>query len=62
MLRRFNKLVTDSGILKEWKEKSTYEKPSVRRRKAKKARLIYIREAQKERLQSLNSNSLGSKD
>lgn len=36
-LRKFKKKVSDSGILQELKEKEFYEKPSIKRAKAKKA-------------------------
>lgn len=54
MLDRFNRMVKESGILKEWKEKSYYEKPSVKNRRARAARIKYIHEAQRERLQMLD--------
>jgi small subunit ribosomal protein S21 len=34
-LRRFKKKVQDSGILQELRDKEFYEKPSIRRKKAK---------------------------
>ena len=36
-IRRFKKKVQDSGILQELREKEFYEKPSIRRKKAKAA-------------------------
>jgi small subunit ribosomal protein S21 len=33
LIRRFNNAVSQDGILKELKERSVYEKPSVRKRK-----------------------------
>lgn len=36
-LRKFKKKVTESGILQDLKEKEFYEKPSIKRAKAKKA-------------------------
>jgi small subunit ribosomal protein S21 len=37
-LRRFNAAVASDGILKKVKEKSSYEKPSVKRRRLQKQR------------------------
>ncbi len=36
-IRKFKKKVQDSGILQELREKEFYEKPSIRRKKAKAA-------------------------
>lgn len=36
-LRRFKKLVQDSGLLQELKEKQEFTKPSIKRKKAKAA-------------------------
>lgn len=33
LIRRFNNAVAQDGILKELKERSVYEKPSIRKRK-----------------------------
>jgi small subunit ribosomal protein S21 len=38
LLRRFNNAVTADGILKELKERSHYEKPSVKKRRIQKQR------------------------
>ena len=35
LLKRFSNAVAQDGILKELKERSTYEKPSVRKRRKK---------------------------
>ena len=38
LLRRFNNAVMADGILQEYKEKSVYDKPSVRKRRLAKKR------------------------
>lgn len=38
LIRRFNAAVTADGIMKELKERSHYEKPSVKKRRIKKQR------------------------
>ena len=43
MLKRFNTLVTQDGILKDLKERSHYEKPSAKRRRLKKEKQMEAR-------------------
>ena len=40
LLRRFSNAVAQDGIMKELKERSTYEKPSVKKRRLKKQRQL----------------------
>lgn len=41
-LRRFNAVVLADGVLRELKERSHYEKPSVRKRRIRKERRIAL--------------------
>jgi len=51
MLRRFKKYVENEGILKDYKEKQYYQKPSVKRRLKKKEseRKMKIKNGQRKR-------------
>jgi small subunit ribosomal protein S21 len=40
LLRRFNNAVTQDGILKEFKDKSVYDKPSVKKRRKIKEKML----------------------
>ena len=42
LIRRFNRKVKDSGVIREVFDRKYYEQPSVKRRKAKAARLKEI--------------------
>jgi len=47
LLQRFKRLVNKDGILKEWKKKSRYEKPSEKRRRKEKERIKNLRKAER---------------
>ena len=50
-LRRFKKLVQDSGLLQDLKEREFYEKPTTRRKKAKASgRARHLKQLEKQQL------------
>ncbi len=49
-LRAFGKMCAREGILKQIKQNTAYEKPSVKRRRRKKEKEKAIRKAEKDRL------------
>ena len=51
MLRAFNRLVAEAGVISKWKEKEFYESPGEkRRRKRKKAEQDRLKEKRKSQL------------
>lgn len=47
LIQRFKRLVNKDGVLKEWKQRSRYEKPSERRRRKEKERVKNLRKAER---------------
>jgi len=54
LLRRFNRKVSNAGILRELRDRETYEKPSTRRRKKK---ISAIKRAQRDRQKIVDSQT-----